>query len=66
MENVQEMGDGMQVHSTGISTWGTKGSHPVCSFCEHRYRWLAAVVECHMDPTINKSSTDKERTVKVC
>jgi hypothetical protein len=35
-------------------------------FCIHRYRYSLDRVECHMDPTINKASTGKERTVRVC
>ena len=37
----------------------------VCS-CTHMYRYSLDRVECHMDPTINKASTGKERTVRAC
>jgi hypothetical protein len=30
------------------------------------YRWGKGEVECHMDPTITKASTDNERLVTVC
>ena len=32
----------------------------------HRYRYSVDRVECHKDPTINKASSGKERTVRVC
>ena len=40
--------------------------YPHCVFCEYRYRYSLDRVECHIDPTINKASTGKERTVRPC
>ncbi len=53
-------------HERGIKTGKSKDSYPQCVFCTHRYRYSVEAVECHMDPTINKSSTGKERIVRAC
>jgi hypothetical protein len=53
-------------HERDIEKWGSKYGHPQCVFCTHMYCYSLDRVECHMDPTMNKTSTDKERTVRVC
>ena len=34
--------------------------------CSKKYRWGKGEVECHMDPTITKASSGKERLVTAC
>ena len=45
-------------HESDMKNWGTKDGYPQCVFWGHSYRYLIDRVECHMDPTINKASTD--------
>ena len=53
-------------HERGFKTWRTPATHPQCAFCGKKYRWGKGEVECHMDPTITKASTGKERLVAAC
>ena len=53
-------------HERGFKTWRTPATHPQCVFCGKKYRWGKGEVECHMDPTITKASTGKERLVAAC
>ncbi len=53
-------------HERDFKTWRTPATHPQCVFCGKKYRWGKGEVECHMDPTITKTSTDNERLVEAC
>ena len=53
-------------HERDLKTWRTPATHPQCVFCSKKYRWGKGEVECHMDPTITKASTGKERLVSAC
>jgi ribosomal protein L24E len=53
-------------HERGFKTWRTPATLPQCVFCGNKYRWGKGEVECHMDPTITKASTDNERLVAAC
>ncbi len=53
-------------HERGFKTWRTPATHPQSAFCGKKYRWGKGEVECHMDPTITKASTGKERFVAAC
>jgi hypothetical protein len=53
-------------HERDVKTWRTPATHPQCAFCGKKYRWGKGEVECHMDPTITKASTEKERFMPTC
>ena len=50
-------------HDRDFRTCQTPVTYPECIFCGRKYRWGAVYVECHMDPNISKTTTDKERVV---
>ncbi len=53
-------------HDRGLKTWWTPATHPQCVFCSKTYMLGKGEVECHMDPTITKGTTGKERLETVC
>ena len=53
-------------HDRVFKTCQTPATYPQCVFCGKMYRWGTVYVECHMDPNISKTTTDKERVVTAC
>ena len=53
-------------HDRGIKTWRDSVSNPQCVFCGNKFRYKVCNVEWHMDPSIGKVTTGKERTVTEC
>ena len=47
-------------HERDMKNWRVKDGYPQCVVFTHRYRFSVDRVECHMEPTVHKTSTEKE------